>query len=122
MDLLEKHKENLIIQRALLLFFTNYTNHRYIIEEMEAENGGFAHAWEKLYNESKERYEKDGGMWIIHNHEIYLLFATKLTYKAQALFIEKVLKAYGEESKGDIDFAIEMEEITKKHIEKHSKN
>lgn len=113
MNLTEKHKENLITQRALLLFFYNFTNHYEIIEEMIAENSGFKHSWEKLELKSKERHEKNGGMRIIQFTELYELFATQLTYPTQALFIEKILKAYGDEARRNIEFSMMIEEKVK---------
>lgn len=109
MDLLEKHKNNLIVQRALTLFFYNFDTYPDIIEEMKVENSGFNHGWEKLSEEAKERSKKTGWPATIDYTDIYGFFATKLTYKAQALLLEKVLNVYGEEAKGNIDFSIEMD-------------
>lgn len=109
MDLLQKHKNNLIVQRALTLFFFNFDSYPEIIEEMKKENSGFKHGWEKLSEEAKERSKKTGWPATIDFTDIYGFFATKLTYKAQALLLEKVLKAYKEEATGNIEFSIKID-------------
>lgn len=114
MDLLKKHKESIIVQRALTLFFYNFDTYPEIIEEMKAENSGFQNGWEKLSEEAKERSKKTGWPPTINYTDIYGFFATKLTYKTQALLLEKVLKAYGEEAKGNIDFSLEIDAVATK--------
>lgn len=50
-------------------------------------------------------------MWIIGYAEIFSLFALKLTYKSQALLIDKILRFYKEEATDAIDFAIKINAI-----------
>lgn len=111
MELLNKYKEHIEIQRALLLFFYNFSNHYNIIEEMKSENHGFGNAWDIMEARLKKEHEekKSGWPFIIHFTDIYELFATKLSYSCQALLIEKVMKAYGKEAKESIDFSMELD-------------
>lgn len=120
MELLNKHLENLVTQKALALFFFNFNTYP-IVKEMEAEDSGFQHAWNTLVENSKAEHDKNGGMWIIQYTEIYTLFVQKLTYKAQALLMEKVLNYYGEEARKAIEFSIEMEEIALKRRKEFNK-
>lgn len=115
MKLLLKHRENLIVQKALNLFFYNFNTYP-IVEEMEKEDSGFKNAWGKLIKASKEEHDKKGGMWIIDYTEIYKLYNFKLTYKAQALLLEKVLHYYKDEAKKAVDFSIKIEETKAKQI------
>lgn len=58
MNILNKHKESLIVQRALTLFFYNFNTYPDIIEEMKAEDSGFNHAWKELVESSRTKHEK----------------------------------------------------------------
>lgn len=120
MDLLEKHLENLVTQKALALFFYNWNTYP-IVEEMENENSGFKHAWINLIEASRIEHEKKGGMWIIQYTDIYTLFVTKLTFKAQALLIDKVLGYYGNEARKAIEFAMEMDAVATKQRETYKR-
>jgi len=110
MSIIEKQKENLIVQRAMLLFFYNFNTYPNIIDEMKSENSGFDHAWEKLSKEATKESNKSGWMATIDFKDFYGLFATKLTYKAQAMLLEKVLDKYYKQAAHDIDFSIEIDE------------
>lgn len=121
MNLLQKHKENLIIQRALLLFFYNFNTYPEIVEEMKAENSGFNHAWEEISTKAMEQSKKSGWMATIDFQDIYGLFTTKLTYKAQALLIEKVIDKYYKQAKNDIEFSMEMDARVKEARNKQNK-
>lgn len=72
MNILEKHIEALIIQRALTLFFYNFNTYPEILEEMKAESGGFANEWEQLSNEAQKKAEKTGWMATIEYTDIYV--------------------------------------------------
>ena len=113
---LKEYKDSVMVTEALFRFFTNW-NTSNIVNEMKLEDKGFKHAWEILYNETNEKHKINGGMWIISNQDLYLLFSTKLTRESQALLIHKVLKKYREEVLVDIDFSIKIEEI-KKNVSK----
>lgn len=121
MELLKKHFEQLVTQKALTLFFFNWNSYPAIVDEMEAEDSGFNNAWNELIETSRKEYERKGGMWIIQYTDIYTLFVTKLTYKSQALLIEKVLRFYGKEAKEAIEFSIEMNEIAEKQRENYKR-
>lgn len=110
MELLKKYKESIIIQRALALFFYNFNTYPEILEEMKSENSGFANEWQKLSIAAKEKSKKSGWMSIIEFEDIYVLFSTKLSYKAQALLIDKVMNYYEKQAREDIEFSIEIDE------------
>lgn len=121
MELLKKHFEILVTQKALALFFYNWNTYPAIVDEMKAEDSGFNNAWSNLVETSRIEYERKGGMWIIQYTEIYSLFATKLTYKSQALLIEKVLEYYGSEARKAIEFSLQMNEMAEKQRQKYNK-
>ncbi len=107
-NIIEEQKQNLIVQRALFLFFYNFDNHIEIIEEMKEENFGFSNAWEELEYKAKKRQEEHGGMNIIDFKDFYELFTTKLSYIGQALLIKKVVSAYKDEVEEHINFSLEI--------------
>ena len=120
MDLLEKHLDTVIAQKALSLFFYNWNTYPSIVDEMKAEDSGFNHAWNNLIDSSRAEYERKGGMWIIQYTEIYSLFVSKLTYRSQALLIEKVLEYYGDEAKKAVEFSVKMNLMAEKQRNKYS--
>lgn len=119
--MIEKHKENLIVQRALLLFLHNFKDHQ--IKELIEESDEFEHAWNKLQSRlRREKKMSDTAYLTIDFAEFWRMFATEVSYKTQALIIDKCINWYGKESKSNIEFSMELEEKANKIRSQQSNN
>lgn len=91
-ELIKNNQDNLIMLRALGLFFFNFTQDA--IDELKENSREFKHVWEKL---AQKATEEEWGH--IPEGEFYSLFYSQMSYHTQALIIEKAIEVYGEEAR-----------------------
>jgi hypothetical protein len=100
MNIIEKYKTELVVLRALHLFFYNWKQKDI---DILCEDKEFKFNWDELLASQTSIF--------IRVDSFYKMFSTQFSFEGQAKIIEYVLKKYKSEATESVDFSI----YTKEH-------
>ncbi len=105
-ELIQKNIDALVVTRALGLFLFNFTQDA--IKELRDNSHEFDYVWKELVAVAEKRHKKDGWISTVYHTEFYDAFSSKMSYKTQAMIIEKALEIHGADARESIEFDLEM--------------